>query len=251
MFDPYFIGEVDRKDVRVVNSFGGKQFQMLRVFLKLGDYYHTLILKPNIDKDRDQIVIDRLKHVFNLEPMHTFGLKLDFVYSNGVQYNSDWVEYFAFASTLNGEELLPVECLNDLSNEHKIQATMILLFRYIVGAIGNTFEHILFKGKTLMSISEGRFTTMEMCRDFASQFNDINTDTWVKARQRLLKGVLLDNIRGILLQIENPTNNINSKSPKGPLSIPARNIMVSIETRLDIIKTSELDELKKYLQVTN
>jgi hypothetical protein len=249
MFDPYFIGEVERKDVRVVQPLEDGRFQLLKAVVKLGEGYHALILKPNIARERDQIVLDRLKHVFNLTPMHTFGLKLDFVYSNGTQYDSDWTEYFAFASSLHEGVLEAVEDIDDLSEEHKIQAVMILLFRYLVGAIRNRNEHILIRNQKLVSISEGRFTTMEMCSDFASQFVNIPVQIWIEARSRFLKGVLLDNIRGVVLQVDHPTNNIDGKASKGPLSIPVRRIMVSIENRLDLVKTSDVKELRERLNV--
>ena len=249
MFDPYFVGEVDTKDVRVIETLGTRQFQMLKVVLKLEDQYYVLLLKPNIGRERDQIVLDRLKHVFNLRPMHTFGLRLNFVYVNGIRFDANSSEYFAFASAIERKQSDCIEDVNNLNLEQKIEALMILMFRYIVGATGNQNEHILIQDGHLLSISEGRFTTMEMCPDFASQFNQIPASVWVKARKRLLKGVLLDNIRGIVLQIDHPTNNIDKKSPKGPLSMAVRRIMFSIENRLDLVKNLELKELKEYLRV--
>jgi hypothetical protein len=243
MFDPYFIGKVDRRDVKVLTSLGAKRIQMLKVVMKLGDNYHILILKPNLERYRDQIVIDRLKHVFNLTPMHTFGVELDFVYSGGLQHDVDSMEYFAFASQWKEE----CETLDDqisLSVEHKEKVLMILMFRYVVGALNTSGEHILLKRGKLISISEGRFATGGESNSLAPQFADLSGSIWAKSRDRLLKGVLLDNIRGIVLQSDNPTNNIDRKASQGPLSIPVRRIMTNIESRLDILKTASIKDLK-------
>lgn len=249
MFDPYFIGKVERNNVRVLDVLGNKRFQMLKVALKLGDNYHVVILKPNHDRTRDQIVIDRLKHVFNLHPMHAFGLSLDFVYCGGVLNDYDNMEYFAFASKLNEDEFDHVCDIRDLDENQKEQAIMILMFRFIVSAVGNHNEHILIKGTKLVSISEGWFSRQNMDCEFASQFAFIKRNTWLAARDKLLKGVLLDNIRGIVLQTENPTNTIHTKAPKGSLSIPVSRIMFSIEDRLDMIKNEDFDQVLKVLNV--
>jgi hypothetical protein len=60
----------------------------------------------------------------------------------------------------------------------------------------------------------------------------------------------LDNVRGVVLQIDHPTNSIDRKAPKGPLSIAARRIMISIENRLDLLRTANVKELKGMLNVT-
>jgi hypothetical protein len=249
MFDPYFIGKVERDNVKVLDAFGTKRFQLLKAVLKLGDNYHVVLLKPNHDRTRDQIVIDRLKHVFNLHPMHTFGLSLDFVYCVGALNDYDNMEYFAFATKLKEDEFDHVYDIRDLDQEQQEQAVMILMFRFIVSAVGNHNEHILIKGTKLVSISEGWFSRQDMDSEFASQFGMIKRTTWIAARERLMKGVLLDNIRGIVLQTENPTNTIHAKAPKGPLSIPVSRIMYSIEDRLDMIKNDDLGEVLKALNV--
>lgn len=248
MFDPFFIGKVDRKDVRVLASFGSRGQQMLKVVIRLNDNYHVLILKPSLEGYRDQIVIDRLKHVFNLTPMHAFGLELDFVYCNNVLVDVQRMEYVAFASKMKEETETVADQLT-LTMEQKEEILMILMFRYIVGALNTSGEHILIKEGKLISISEGRFGLDGTCSEFASQFKDIGHAVWDKSRKRLLKGVLLDNIRGIALQGENPTSSIDRKASAGPLSISVRRVLTNIEIRLDILSTATIDELMDHIGV--
>lgn len=254
MFDPYFIGDVERPNVKVLSSFGHSGAQFLRTIILIQDNYYALILKPNKSEERDQIVIDRLKHVFNLTPMNTFGLRLDFIYVQGAAHNVGWFEYFAFASDFKsiamGVTFPHIEApLMKFEFEQRVKLCMILMFRYIIGDHNTKNDNILIVKDDFLSISEMRFSSSEMDSRFSKQFEDFEDQCWKEARHRLMKGVLLDNIRGILLQVQNPTKDISRKSPKGKLSIPARRIMCIIEERIDVVRSSTLNVLKLALRV--
>jgi hypothetical protein len=101
MYDPTFIDKVHAVDVEVINIMKTtSNLNVLKCVVTLQGKKHALILKRNVYAERDQVVIDRLKHVFNLVPMHTFCMLMNFEYRNGVRFTCDWVEYLAFASSL-------------------------------------------------------------------------------------------------------------------------------------------------------
>lgn len=246
MFDPYFIGEVDQSDVKVVSTSGDGACQTLDVILRLQGSYYALIMIPNRYEERDQIVIDRLKHVFNLNLIHVFGLKLKFVYNNGHQIETGWQEYLAYNRRCLSPKLQNIENLNE---DRKIEFIMILLFRYILGIVSTKIDHILVTSDGLLSTCETRFSSAEMDERFSSQCVNFDHNCWNVARERLLKGVLLDNIRGVIMQVQHPVRELRGKSPKGKLSISSRRIMEIIELRLDVVRTYDLEPLKRSLNV--
>lgn len=254
MFDPFFIGNVDAGQVKVVKVLEGTGPQSLKVIMRLNDNFHALVLKPTLG-DRDQIVIDRLKHIFNLRPMNVFGLSLNFVYVNGRRLEGHNSEYLAFASNLEfvlGDFDHPhVSNFEGLSFDRKVDLLMVLFFRFLVGTRGGLSrnEDILDFGNYYVSTNEQKFSSADVNHEFACQFSSFEDACWIEAIQKFTKGVLKDAIRGVVYQHDDYLRNTKGKSAKGRLSIPPKRVMQILEERLEILKTQDVESLKLQLRV--
>jgi hypothetical protein len=239
MFDPIHIGKIYADYVKVIHPVKSKRTCWpFKALVTIQGHLHALFLKPNLSENRDQIVVDRLKHIADLQPMHTFGLLLNFSYIDGVRKVGDWMEYFAMA--LNEKEVHDQNSLPFLklpcSREEKIELCKIVIFRYMLGLSNTSLEHIIIRKGRLMSISETKISSACPSNAFLESLSFIESECWDIARKLVSQGFDLDKMRGAILQTRSPERDIFKKSSKGPLSIPSKRIAEIVEDRLMQIK---------------
>lgn len=255
MFDPLHIGKLSANYVKVVHIVRKSAgYDSFKAVVTLQGHTHALLLKPNLEKFRDQIVIDRMKHLFGIQPMHVFGLQLNFVYEQGEKFEGRWQEYFAMA--LSKEEVLSAEpppTLKTLEpnllkeSNFRMELCKIVLFRYLVGSYKTCSEHILIRNGMPVSVSENKISSAFLSLNFISSLPKLEEKDWLEARKSILSRVDLDSLRGIILQTRKPERSIDKKAPKGPLSLPVRRITEIIEERLTILEDYSLQDLLGHL----
>lgn len=254
MFDPYSIGHVDTNAVEVVKVFNGRpgQLRSFRAVVTLQGAQHKVIFKPNVNGTWDQLIVDRLKHLFCLEPMHTASCTLNFCYPRDEQYVSDVpIQYFMFADKIPSRETLEDVEYSTVSREFRKEIYKIALFRYVVGVTKTTADHILIRAGVPMSISEITITGTAIPRPFIQKY--IETDFDEVLMKEAMECIKLkfdhDSMRGIILGTRKPEREMKSKKPKYHLSSKARDIAIMIETRLDVVTTCDPEELRTILHL--
>ena len=253
MFDPCYVGLIPNENVKVTTPFGhsknGKT-QMFKAIVTIESNMFALLLKPNEAGKRDQIVADRLKHLFNLKPMNCFALQLKFVVVEGVQIDSPAIEYIAmpcpFLQLTYEHQALPTlsSWTGQRSKAFDVELLKIAMFRYIIGTTKSLPEHILIVEGMPLSISEMVISSFGLPSDF---MNILSFDHWEEARDALVANFDNDQMRGIILQTERCERLMFHRSAKGPLSLPAMRITEIIEERVDLISSCTLDQLKLIL----
>lgn len=251
MFDPLHIGRLHSNYIKVTHVVATKKkYSPFKALVTLQGHTHALLLKPNLEWYRDQIVADRIKHMAGLRPMHTFGLELNFAYCDGKRVETEWMDYFAFALSKNEVEspdslptLQTVDRSLFESFRFRVELCKIILFRYMLGFSNTCEEHILIRDGMPISISETKIGSSLLSREFLDQFSFIEAKAWEEGKKELLEHFNLDNLRGCLLQTRMAERNIFHRTSKGPLSIQVKKMAELIEERFSI--------LEDFLFVTN
>lgn len=249
MFDPYYIGRVNPDNVTVtyVLITHSKLYNLFKAVVVIQGHNHSLLLKPQAEGYRDQVVADRLKYVCNLQPMHSFALSLNFVYVGGIRKDSEWTEYVALAlnkKEVETPELLPSLKIEDLQNskEFQIEFCKIVMFRYLIGLRNTLLENILIRNEKLLSISETMISSGYPSKEFLESLDFIPKEIWEEARNSLLFSFDLDNVKGIVLQTRQAERDIGHRRPKGPLSTSVRNMVETIEDRYIRLRETSIEK---------
>ena len=248
MFDPYSIGHIGTDAVEVVKVFNGRPGRMrsFRAVVRLQEHQHKVIFKPNLNMIWDQLIVDRLKYLFNLEPMHIVSCTLSFCYPKEERYESDVpINYFMLADKNPVRETLEDIEYSTVSRDFRREIYKIALFRYIVGVTKTSVEHILIRAGIPMSISETTITGTALSRPFIQKY--IETDFEEVLMREAVECIKLkfshDSMRGIILGTRKPEREMKSKKPKYTLSTKSRDIAILIETRLELVTSCEPEEL--------
>jgi hypothetical protein len=261
MFDPYHIGSVNTEDVEVVEVLSGfdGRFQSFRGVLKLQGHRHHLWFHPNWGGKRDPIVIDRLKYLFDVEPNHTFGVVLPFVFKGGELVSDHGCEYLAVsvrpgewnslrALRSNGGVDIPVA----QEEEFQVELCKIVLFRFVSGLATTSDEDILVRTDgaqvTLLSLHEVALNSYSLGRNFAKSLRFLPASAWERAREEFIRRYDLDHLRGILLQTRKPERELKRRRPKGPLHLPVQRLAEIIEERVERITNCPLEEILNQME---
>lgn len=276
MFDPNFIGNVSAEDVQVEEILPGyHHFQRFRAVVTLQGHRHRLLLKPNPSGERDQIVADRLKYLFDMKPMHVFGLRLNFLFRGGKRVVCDWIEYLAISlgprgprhlinlpSHMKDERLRTLREIRrtDLIKvfDFQVELCKAVIFRYVIGTSETCDEHILIHtveylegdlppAFEVISISESVITSQCPPRDFLDSLRFISSEAWRKAQEEILASFDFDYERGIILQTRQPERDLKHRKPKGPLHVKATRIAEIIEDRLTLITECDVNEILRLM----
>jgi hypothetical protein len=259
MFDPNTIGYVDASDIKVLHVLKPRDGntskpQIFKGVLTLQNVPLGLYFKVNVNEKRDQIVADRLKHLFGLQPLNCFALTLDFMYCDDelVSTPDAKIEYFAFQcpfEELKVDRQLPTfdEYRGPMNERFQIELAKILLFRYTIGTTKTNLSHILIRNELPISISECMISSSQLPNQFASEFEFITSEAWDQARLEFRLNFSNNKMRGILLQTRQVESDIKYMKPKGLLGVPCSRIAEIIEERLDVIAHLEAERLPQAL----
>ncbi len=259
MFDPYHIGRLDRNNVEVINIIKNAQtmsnalhWQPFKAIVFIQGHKHAMICKPNRKEKRDQIVADRLKYLFKINPMHTVGVKLNFIFIKNEVIDCDFIEYFMFASSLEDihNEIEPLT-LDAYFNEHiglspmylwpsyafELELMKIIAFRYIIGNSTTHEKHILIKNDMPLSISETHISSATPQKTLHPILKTININVFKDVQSEFQILFDRDYMRGIILQTRQPEQDLKHLRPKGSITVKATRIAEIMEERYDIITT--------------
>lgn len=255
MFDPQSAGRIEAKDVEVLHVLPGRpgKWQHFEAIVTLQGNRHKMFFKANPGGKRDQLVADRLKHMFGLQPMHTVMCALDFGYQQDERVELDaWLEYFMFANLVPIEGHLGDVDFESQSDDFKLEVYKIIMFRFILGLLKTQDDHILIRNGMPISISEMIITSGLPSREFVNKY--INESTSIALLQRaqleLADKFDNDNLRGVILQTRKVERTMFGLKPKGPLNLKASRIAVIIEERVDLITTCDPSKIGMILVCT-
>lgn len=252
MFEPAYINgdhvEVIWCDVYSQNP--ETRSVILKAILKLEDRggasHHVVLLKPNRTKTVDQVVADRFKVMCNLIPTHAVCVKLRLRQHDALN------EFIMMSSNLEFDEFETLAEIDELRDQTEIvEMLKIMMFRFLLGTYNTSPEHVLRTPRGLMSIAETYIGNCEQGTSLCDKFSQFVRDHdhaeicgfATSARDSLLENFDFDNMRGILLQTQQPEREIRGMKPKFKLAMPVKRTAELIEERLDILRTSSIDEI--------
>jgi len=241
MFDPESVGKIPRNDIEVIRRYPSvaPKFQAFQAIVTLQSNRHHVIFKPNPDGCKDQIVADRLKYLFGLQPMYSACASLNFAFQHddlidlGGQMN-----YLMFAFRGEFEPLVDFDSQPDAI---KVEVYKIIMFRFMIGF---SRGHIGMIRGMPVSISESLSTAILLKR-FVSTYIHPGSDLRLKRRAQIEFREHFDNdyMRGIIVTCGKPVKELKGLRPKGPLSQDKYDIAMQIETRWEHISNCDVTEL--------
>ena len=268
MFDPTSVGKIDAKAIeviRVLPSQPGK-LQLFEAVVTLQGNKHRVLFKPNRNGKRDQIVADRLKHIFSLTPMHCVSAHLNFCYQHDERVEwHDGIEYLMLAAKVTA-----TKCLRDVnfqcqSDEFKKEVFKIIMFRFIIGARNTTEDHIVIRSDQQdeldiddqsdicsglpMSISEMTLASALPPRDMVEKYINSKTDLELLKAARLELGERFDNdcLRGVIFGRGKIERDLDRLISRPGLTIAARRTAQVIEERFDLVMNCDLKTMLNVL----
>ena len=245
MFDPNYIGEVACKDIEILHVLPGRpgKWQLFEAIVILQGNRHKMLFKPNAGAKRDQLVADRLKYLFKLRPMHTVACRLNFGYQQNEKLELEGLlEYFMFADISPIEGNLGTIEFDSQPDEFKIEVYKIIMFRFILGLMKTSDDHILIREGMPVSISEMVITSSLPSREFVSCYINETTSLSLlrQAQVQIASDFDHDYMRGIILQTRKLERSMFGLVPKGHLTLKATRIASIIEERVDLITTCDV-----------
>lgn len=262
MFDPTHVGNVKFDAVKfwkLVDKQTKSVTPVLFAILNLQGIDHGIVLKENKDGIADQLVIDRLKHMCGLEPMHTAMLRIPFGVALNVEtgqyeaFEKQNTEYFMFRAKFrklaNGKvKFIKEPNLSDYDQElvqyreFRIELFKILVFHWLIG-FESSIENIIVRDGLPMAIGDYRLFNGSPKPEFVQLVlgnlikNDKHEDIEIllEAVNEVKGHFDFDNMRGCLLLSRKEETDLNHRHPRMRLSGPVRDFAINIEQRLDFI----------------
>lgn len=230
MFDPMKLElTLDDEEVKVL-EFVENNEKVRKMQLSLEGEILGLIMKNNYLNEYDQILSDRIKYLFGLKPLHTFG----FDYEGG--------NYICFCDqNLEHWNKNPIELE---SEKFQVEMCKILLFRFVIGARKTNEDHIMIRKDGLpTSISEMQIASYYPDENFLRRFVNVDIDQFILARNEISKHFNYDNLRGIVCQKGQWKRDFKGVRLKHKTNKTSAEILSVIEDRYDIIMSCDVEEI--------
>lgn len=299
MFDPAFINNIKPTDIIYIQNFvpfdgialgaivgnTKNKVRYYKTIVKLQDNFHALIMEPNIYDNSNRLVIDRLKYIFDLRPMHVFLSripmnirhvsddveivecdKLDYIFTcpdielvylnnnskvESIDNKNKLIKFNQFKLLVNSLELLE----DDIFKKEVIK---IILFKFIIGNNECHPHSIIVKYDKYneqfipLSCIENHICKQNKV-DWIGIYGDIlfnNDDLITEAKSEVLQNIDYDCIRGIILQSGNPETALAHHRSRKALSVLPTVFFEFVDTRIEILSTLSNGELlEEYLLI--
>lgn len=251
MNDPYYAGSYPEDDFQ--EHFRTKRYRY--GVLKMQGMHHAVRLMQKGLRGDDQLIADRLKHMFDLLPMNTaivsvngedyFMMEAPFTFVDDHQVDTTQDDGSTKVPPIQmyEPELLTYYEEDWMENRSfRLEVCKIFLFRWIIGCRKTSLDDIEIWNGWPVSTNELRFGTYGMDSDVVQLLSTAYSDVLDEAMTEVCSDAKFDHLRGCLAQKRCPIQSVDHMRLGNKYALDVRDLLRKMEERIDILETMTSEE---------